>query len=307
MAYFQDRGYLVLFPQWNFDSTPIIVKCCSNYQTVTPQRQILEDNSCLNLNFHSPSQRSFELWACFSPWSHSGIGPLSTSGVETARGFLGGRICDDTRKTEGRGVERWGSAAVKRDESVDKVKLEIRRTDGAAKNVTCQVACGTAGGGIGRHLQSGDKKGGRVRMTDALWGRATEWGGWETTRWEGGSGAGTEGGSEQRDDRAGQLKWNYQGKHAEEDGGEELWEGLQERQGEERVDGGGVGAKSKGRGGSFLPSSDSHAKQCRAHQSVATSRRRGSGKVRWRGASINELLSVHDSRPSQIIPSQFPY
>lgn len=49
--------------------------------------------------------------------------------------------------------------------------------------------------------------------------------------------------------------------------------------GEERVDGGGPGAKSKGRGGSFLPSSDSHAKQCRAHQSVATSRRRGSGKV----------------------------
>lgn len=45
------------------------------------------------------------------------------------------------------------------------------------KNVTCQVACGTAGGGIGQHLQSGDKKGGRVRMTDALWGRATEWGG----------------------------------------------------------------------------------------------------------------------------------
>lgn len=45
------------------------------------------------------------------------------------------------------------------------------------------------------------------------------------------------------------------------------------------VDGGGAGAKSKGRGGSFPPSSDSHAKQCRAHQSVATSRRRGSGKV----------------------------
>lgn len=65
------------------------------------------------------------------------------------------------------------SAAVERDESVDKVKLEIRRTDGGAKNVTCQVACGTAGGGIGRHLQSGDKKRGRVRMTDALWGRAT--------------------------------------------------------------------------------------------------------------------------------------
>lgn len=36
---------------------------------------------------------------------------------------------------------------VERDESVDKVKLEIRRTDGGAKNVTCQVACGTAGGG----------------------------------------------------------------------------------------------------------------------------------------------------------------
>lgn len=73
----------------------------------------------------------------------------------------------------GRGVE-MGSAALERDESVDKVKLEIRRTDGGAKNVTCQVACGTAGGGIGRHLQWGDKKRGRVRMTDALWGRAAE-------------------------------------------------------------------------------------------------------------------------------------
>lgn len=82
-----------------------------------------------------------------------------------------------TRERQRDGGGRRGSGAVKRDESVDKVKLEIRRTDGGAKNVTCQVACGTAGGGIGRHLQSEDKKGGRVKMTDALWGRATEWGG----------------------------------------------------------------------------------------------------------------------------------
>lgn len=33
------------------------------------------------------------------------------------------------------------------------------------------------------------------------------------------------------------------------------------------------GVKEQGRGGSFLPSSDSHAKQCRGHQSVSTSRR----------------------------------
>lgn len=50
-----------------------------------------------------------------------------------------------------------GNDAVKRDESVDKVKLEIRPTDGGAKNVTCQVACGTPGkdGQINRQLQSG--------------------------------------------------------------------------------------------------------------------------------------------------------
>lgn len=47
------------------------------------------------------------------------------------------------RETEGKG----GGQCRKRDDSVDKVKLEIKPTDGGAKNVTCQVACGTAGPG----------------------------------------------------------------------------------------------------------------------------------------------------------------
>lgn len=33
----------------------------------------------------------------------------------------------------------------KKDDSVDKMKLEIKPTDGGAKNVTCQVASGTPG------------------------------------------------------------------------------------------------------------------------------------------------------------------
>lgn len=70
----------------------------------------------------------------------------------------------DSRINEGGDTERqqdkegeMGNEAVKRDESVDKVKLEIRPTDGGAKNVTCQVACGTLGkdGQINRQLQSG--------------------------------------------------------------------------------------------------------------------------------------------------------
>lgn len=40
---------------------------------------------------------------------------------------------------------REGKQCSKRDDSVDKVKLEIKPTDGGAKNVTCQVACGTPG------------------------------------------------------------------------------------------------------------------------------------------------------------------
>lgn len=61
-----------------------------------------------------------------------------------------------------------GKLRRKRDESVDKVKLEMGPTDGGAKNVTCQVACGTPGkdGQINSYSR-GDKKGGRVRMTDA--------------------------------------------------------------------------------------------------------------------------------------------
>lgn len=70
----------------------------------------------------------------------------------------------DSRINEGGDTERqrdkegeMGNDAVKRDESVDKVKLEIGPTDGGAKNVTCQVACGTPGkdGQITRQLQSG--------------------------------------------------------------------------------------------------------------------------------------------------------
>lgn len=49
-------------------------------------------------------------------------------------------------------VGGWGGGG---DESVDKVKLEIRRTDGGAKNVTCQAARGTAGGGSGTTLTVG--------------------------------------------------------------------------------------------------------------------------------------------------------
>lgn len=53
--------------------------------------------------------------------------------------------------------ERDGKVHRKRDESVDKVKLEMRPTDAGAKNVTCQVACVTLGkdGQINRQLQSG--------------------------------------------------------------------------------------------------------------------------------------------------------
>ena len=40
---------------------------------------------------------------------------------------------------------REGEQCRKRDDSVDKVKLEIKPADGGAKNVTCQVACGTPG------------------------------------------------------------------------------------------------------------------------------------------------------------------
>lgn len=45
-----------------------------------------------------------------------------------------------TRERQRDGGGRRGSAAVKRDESVDKVKLEIRRTDGGAKE--CDLPSG---------------------------------------------------------------------------------------------------------------------------------------------------------------------
>lgn len=46
--------------------------------------------------------------------------------------------------------ERWRQRqsreqCSKKDDNVDKVKLEIKPTDGGAKNVTCQVRCGTPG------------------------------------------------------------------------------------------------------------------------------------------------------------------
>lgn len=54
-------------------------------------------------------------------------------------------------------TKKDGKVHHKRDESVDKVKLEMRLTDGGAKNVTRQVACVTPGkdGQINRQLQSG--------------------------------------------------------------------------------------------------------------------------------------------------------
>lgn len=49
----------------------------------------------------------------------------------------------DTERQTDRGRDR--KQCSKRDESVDKLKLEIRQTDGGAKNVTHQMACGTQG------------------------------------------------------------------------------------------------------------------------------------------------------------------
>lgn len=74
------------------------------------------------------------------------IGPLGTMGVE---GYESGRIRGqmkvmtqtDQASTKDGGRER--KQCSKRDDNVDKVKLEIKPADGGAKNVTCQVACGT--------------------------------------------------------------------------------------------------------------------------------------------------------------------
>lgn len=66
------------------------------------------------------------------------------------------RINEGGDTERGRDKERDGKLRRKRDESVDKVKLERRPTDGGAKNVTCQVARVTPGkdGQINRQLQS---------------------------------------------------------------------------------------------------------------------------------------------------------
>lgn len=69
------------------------------------------------------------------------IGPLSTLGGHS--GWISGQMDDDTERQRDRQRDR--KQCRKRDESVDKVKLEIRLTDGGEKNVTCQVACGTPG------------------------------------------------------------------------------------------------------------------------------------------------------------------
>lgn len=143
-GYFEDTGYLVSLPQWNFDNTPIIGKCCSNYQSVTPLRQILEDNSCLNLNFHHRENFALNFRTWFSPWSHPGLVPwvVRAEKVMRADGFEDKWRWWHRRTERGR---RGGGQCSKRDDSVDKVKLEIKPTDGGTKNVTCQVACGTPG------------------------------------------------------------------------------------------------------------------------------------------------------------------
>ncbi len=76
------------------------------------------------------------------------IGPLGTLGGE---GYESGRIrgqmkvMTQTDRASARDRGREGKQCSKRDDNVDKVKLEIKPTDGGAKNVTCQVACGTPG------------------------------------------------------------------------------------------------------------------------------------------------------------------
>lgn len=149
-GYFKDTGYLVSLPQRNFDNTPIIAKCCSNYQSVTPQKKILEDNSCLNLNFQCRANFPLNFEHAF----HHEVTP------DWSPGYVGWRRLwerTDLWTNEGddrdgpserkRQRERERKQCSKRDDSVDKVKLEIKSADGGAKNVTCQVACGTPGRG----------------------------------------------------------------------------------------------------------------------------------------------------------------
>lgn len=75
-------------------------------------------------------------------------------------------VMTQTDGASARDTGRKREQCSKRDDSVDKVKLEIKPTDGGAKNVTCQVACGNSGQER-RICTVGDKKQGRVGMTDA--------------------------------------------------------------------------------------------------------------------------------------------
>lgn len=57
---------------------------------------------------------------------------------------IDGRAGEQEKETE-REERSKKKKTKKKDDSVDKVKLEIKPADGGAKNVTCQVACGTPG------------------------------------------------------------------------------------------------------------------------------------------------------------------
>lgn len=77
------------------------------------------------------------------------IGPLGALGGEC---YGSRQICGQmkvmTQTDEGSTRDRTGEreqCRKKKDDSVDKMKLEIKPTDGGAKNVTCQVASGTPG------------------------------------------------------------------------------------------------------------------------------------------------------------------
>lgn len=84
-------------------------------------------------------------------------GSLSTLGWRLLREEMDSRINEGGDTERQWDKEKDGKVRRKKDESVDKVKLEMRPTDGGAKNVTCQVAGVTPGmdGQINRQLQSG--------------------------------------------------------------------------------------------------------------------------------------------------------
>ena len=73
------------------------------------------------------------------------LGALGGEGYESGRIHGQMKVMTQTDRASARQREREAKQCSKRDDSVDKVKLEIKPTDGGAKNVTCQVACGTRG------------------------------------------------------------------------------------------------------------------------------------------------------------------